>query len=143
MAIYGLAQRTAATAANTASWEIRSTSSNKPKVMELGISQVTAVGGIYGIGRPGSIGSSPTTPQTFVDEGDGNAPAGQTTAAIAWGVGPTVPVNFNRRLACAATVGVGAIFTFPRGLGIAISSSIVVWIIALAPLCDLYCVVDE
>ena len=74
-----------------------------------------------GIGRPGAIGVTPTAPQTFVDEGDGNAPAGQTTAAVAWGTGPTVPTNFNRRLSCAATIGVGAIFTFPRGFGIPIS----------------------
>lgn len=143
MALYALAQRTTATAAASATWEVRSTSANKPKIMELGISQVTAVAGSYGIGRPGAIGTTPTSPQTFVDEGDGNAPAGNTTAAVAWGGGPTVPTNFNRRLTCAASIGVGAIFTFPRGLGIPVSGSIVVWIIATAPVLDVYAVVDE
>jgi|SRR6266404_3485588 len=143
MALYALSQRTSATASASASWEVRSTSTNKPKIMELGISQNTATAGVYGIGRPAAIGVTPTTPQTFVDEGDGNAPAGQTTGALAWGTGPTVPTNFNRRISCAATVGVGAIFTFPRGLGIPISGSIVVWIIATAPVCDVYAVVDE
>lgn len=143
MALYGLSQRTTATTTASASWEVRSTSTNKPKVMELGISQNTAVAGVYGIGRPGAIGITPTTPQTFVDEGDGNAPAAQTTAAVAWGTGPTVPTNFNRRLSCANTVGVGAIFTFPRGFGIPVSSSVIVWIIATAPVCDVYAVVDE
>lgn len=143
MALYALSQRTTATAAASASWEIRSTSTNKPKIMELGLSQNAATAGAYGIGRPGAIGVTPTSPQTFVDEGDGNAPAGVTTGAVAWGTGPTVPTNFNRRLSCAATIGVGAIFTFPRGLGIPISGSIVVWIIATAPVCDVYAVVDE
>lgn len=143
MALYALSQRTSATAAASASWEIRSTSSNKPKIMELGISQNAATAGVYGIGRPGAIGVTPTSPQTFVDEGDGNAPAAQSTAAVAWGTGPTVPTNFNRRLSCSNVVGVGAIFTFPRGLGIPISSSIVVWILATAPVCDVYAVVDE
>ncbi len=143
MALYGLAQRTTATAAASASWEVRSTAANKPKLMELGISQNAATAGAYGIGRPAAIGVTPTTPQTFLDEGDGNGPAGNTTAAVAWGTGPTVPANFNRRLSCAATIGVGAIFTFPRGYGIPVSGSIVVWIIALAPVCDLYSVVDE
>lgn len=143
MALYALSQRTTATAAASASWEVRSTSTNKPKVMELGISQNAATAGAYGIGRPAAIGLTPTTPQTFVDEGDGNAPAAQTTAAVAWGTGPTVPANFNRRLSCAATIGVGAIFTFPRGLGIPTSSSIVLWIIATAPVCDVYAVIDE
>jgi hypothetical protein len=143
MSLFALAQRTTATAAASASWEVRSTSGNKPKVMELGISQNAATAGAYGIGRPGAIGVTPTSPQTFVDEGDGNAPAALTTAAVAWGTGPTVPTNFNRRLSCAATIGVGAIFTFPRGLGIPISGSIIVWIIATAPVCDVYAVVDE
>ena len=143
MALYALSQRTTATVAASASWEVRSTSTNKPKVMELGISQNAATAGAYGIGRPAAIGLTPTTPQTFVDEGDGNGPAAQTTAAVAWGTGPTVPANFNRRLSCAATIGVGAIFTFPRGLGIPTSSSIVLWIIATAPVCDVYAVIDE
>jgi hypothetical protein len=143
MALYALSQRTTATAAASASWEVRSTSTNKPKIMELGISQNAATAGVYGIGRPGAIGVTPTSPQTFVDEGDGNAPAAQTTAAVAWGTGPTVPTNFNRRLSCAATIGVGAIFTFPRGFGIPASGSVVVWIVALAPTCDVYCCVDE
>lgn len=143
MSLYALAQRTTATAAASASWEIRSAATNKPKIMELGISQNAATAGAYGIGRPGAIGVTPTSPQTFVDEGDGNAPAALTTAAVAWGTGPTVPTNFNRRLSCAATIGVGAIFTFPRGFGIPISNSVIVWIIATAPVCDVYAVMDE
>ena len=143
MALYALAQRTSATAAASASWEIRSTSTNKPKVMELGISQNAATAGVYGLGRPAAIGITPTTPQTFVDEGDGNAPAGVTTGALAWGTGPTVPANFNRRISCPATVGAGVYWTFPRGLGIPISGSIFVWIIATAPVCDVWAVVDE
>lgn len=143
MAIYSLAQRTTATAAASASWEVRSTASNKPKIMELGISQVTAVAGTYGVGHPAAIGVTPTSPQTVLDEQDGNGPAGLTTAAVAWGTGPTVPANFFRRLTCPATIGAGAIFTFPRGLGVAVTSSVVVWIIATAPVCDVWAVVDE
>lgn len=143
MALFGLSQRTTATAAAAASWEVRSGATTKPKIMEIGISQVAATAGVYGIGRPAAIGITPTSPQTFVDEGDGNGGTATTTAALAWATGPTVPVNFNRRLACAATIGVGAIFTFPRGLGLPVSGSVVVWIIATAPVCDVYAVVDE
>lgn len=143
MAVYALSQRTTATVAASASWEVRSTSTNKPKVMELGISQNAATAGVYGIGRPGAIGVTPTSPQTFLDEQDGNGPAGLTTAAVAWGTGPTVPTNFFRRVSCPATIGAGVIFTFPRGLGLPISGSIVVWIIATAPVCDVYAVCDE
>lgn len=143
MAVYSASQRTSATAAANASWEVRSTSTNKPKVMEIGISQNAATAGVYGIGRPAAIGVTPTSPVTFLDEQDGNGPAGLTTCAVAWGTGPTVPANFFRRLSCPATIGAGAIFTFPRGLGIPISGSIVIWIIATAPVCDVYAVVDE
>lgn len=143
MAIYSLSQRTTATAAASASWEIRSASTNKPKVMEVGISQVTAVGGEYGLGRPGAIGVTPTTPQNFQDEQDGGGPAALTTAAIAWGTGPTVPTNFFRRVFCTAAIGAGIIWTFPRGLGIPISNSIIIWILTLAPVCDVWAVIDE
>lgn len=143
MALYALSQRTTATAAAAASWEIRSTAANSPLVMELGLSQAAATAGVYGIGRPAAIGVTPTSPQNFVTEGHANAPTSATTACVAWGTGPTVPTNFNRRVACAATIGVGAIFTFPRGMQIAVSSSVVVWIIATAPVCDVYAVIDE
>lgn len=143
MAVYSAAQRTSSGTAATASWEVRSTSSNKPKLMELGISQNAATAGVYGIGRPAAIGVTPTSPVTFLDEQDGNGPTGLTTCAVAWGTGPTVPANFFRRLSCPATIGAGAIFTFPRGLGLPVSGSIVIWVIATAPVCDVYAVVDE
>lgn len=143
MSIYSLSQRTSATAAAAASWEVRSTSANKPKLMEVGLSQNAATAGAYGLGRPGAIGVTPTSPQTFLDEQDGNGPTGNTTAAVAWGTGPTVPTNFFRRISCPATIGAGVIWTFPRGLGIAVTNSIVVWIIATAPVCDVWGVVDE
>ncbi len=143
MAIQSLSQRTTATAAASASWEIRSTAANKPKVMEVGLSQNAATAGVYGLGRPAAIGVTPTSPQTFLDEQDGNAPSANTTCAVAWTTGPTVPANFFRRVSCPATIGAGIIWTFPRGLGIPINGSIVIWIIATAPVCDAWAVVDE
>jgi hypothetical protein len=143
MSLYGLSQRTTSGTAATASWEVRSAATNKPRIMEVGISQSVATAGVYGLGRPAAIGSTPTTPQNFVAEGDAYAPTSLTTAAVAWGTGPTVPANFNRRISCAATIGVGVIWTFPRGLDIAISNSIIIWIIATAPVCDVWSVIDE
>lgn len=143
MAIYALSQRTTATASASASWEIRSTSGNKPNVLQLELSQAAATAGVYGLGRPAAIGITPTTPQTFVDEADGNAATALSTAAVAWGTGPTVPANFNRRYSCAATVGVGFVAFFPNGFKLPVSGSIVVWIIATAPVCDVSAVVSE
>lgn len=143
MALYGLSQRTTATAAASASWEVRSGATNKPRVMETGLSQNAATAGAYGWGRPAAIGVTPTSPQNFVGEADASAPTSISTAAVAWGTGPTVPANFNRRMSCAATIGVGAILTFPRGMDIAVSNSLIWWIIATAPVCDVWAVIDE
>lgn len=143
MAQFALAQRTIATAAGSACWEIRSASTSKPRILEIGISQVTAVAGVFGLGRPQALGVTPTSPQTVLDESDGAGPVGLTTAAVAWGTGPTVPVNFLRRVACPATIGAGMIWTFPRGLALPVSGSIVLWVIATAPVCDVWAVIDE
>ena len=143
MSLYGLSQRTTSGTAATPSWEVRATASNKPRIMEVGISQAVATAGVFGFGRPAAIGSTPTTPQNFVAENDAGASTSNTTAAVAWGTAPTVPPNFNRRISCPAAVGAGVIWTFPRGMDIALSNSVVIWIIATAPVCDVWSVVDE
>lgn len=143
MSLYGLSQRTTSGTAATPSWEVRSASTNKPRVMEVAISQNAATAGVYGLGRPAAIGLTPTSPQNFVAEGDAGAPTSLSTAAVAWGTAPTVPTNFNRRMSCPASIGAGVIWTFPRGLDIAATNSIIIWIIATAPVCDVWAVVDE
>lgn len=144
MAIYSIAQRTTVTTIAAAAWEVRSTSANKPKMMEMGISLGAATASIYGIGRPQAIGITPTSPLTALDESDGNGPAGLTTCAVAWGTGPTVPANFFRRVSLPATIGAGVILTFPRGLGLPVSGSIVLWnITANSAVTDVWAVVDE
>lgn len=110
----------------------------KPALMEMGFSNVAATASVFGVGRPAAIGITPTSPQTFVDESDGNGGTSTVTAAVAWGTGPTVPANFNRRIALAASVGAGTIFTFPRGFGLPVSSSLVLWVIATASVVDVY-----
>jgi hypothetical protein len=143
MAIYSLAQRTISTSAAAATWEIRTTASLRSQILEIGLSQVTAVGGGYAIGRPSSLGLSPTTPQTFIAE-DAGEPVGNTVACVAWAsTVPGVPANFFRRVFCPATIGAGVIWTFPRGLIIAVSSSLVLWVIATAPVLDCWAVENE
>ena len=143
MAFYSLAQRTTAMATNTPSWEIRSASTNKPKIIEMGLVQVTAVAGQFGIGRPGAIGVTPTTPQTFVTEDAAGAPAALTTGALAWGTAPTQPTFFDRKVSLNGAVGAAIIWTWPRGFDIQVSSSVIIWIISTAPVCDVWAVVDE
>ncbi len=143
MAIYSAAQRTSSGTSATAAWEVRSTAGNKPKIMEMGVSIAAATSSQFGIGRPAAIGVTPTTPITFLDEGDGNGPAGLTTSAVAWGTGPTVPTNFFRRISTPATIGAGAIFTFPRGLSLPVSGSVVIWNSGTNSVADVWACVDE
>lgn len=144
MALYSVAQRTTVTTIAAAAWEIRAASANKPKIMEVGLMLAAATASVYGFGRPAAAGITPTTPLTVVDEQDGNGPTGNTTTAVAWGTGPTVPTNHNRRISLPATIGAGAILTFPRGFGLPASGSAVIWnITANSAATDLWVVVDE
>ena len=143
MALFSLAQRTINTTTASPAWEVRSTSGNKPKLLVLKLTQNTAVAGVYGVGRPAAIGITPTSPQTFIDEADGNGATGLTTAAVAWGTAPTVPSNFFDRYSAAASIGVGFLEIYPGGLGLPVSSSVIIWIIATAPVCDVAAKVSE
>jgi len=97
---------------------------------------------VVGIGRPQAIGVTPTSPVTVVAEDPGD-PAGTVTTALAWGTPPTVPLFFLRRLNLPATIGAGVILTFPRGLAIAVSNSIVHWNITATGVMDVHHVIDE
>jgi hypothetical protein len=143
MAIYSISQRTINTTAATCAWEIISTSAQvRPAILEFGLTQVTAVAATLGLGRPQAKGVTPTTPQISLAE-DYNEVTGNTTVAVAWGTPPTVPTNFFRRITCPATIGAGVIWTFPRGLIIQSNFSIILWVIATAPVLDVYAVTNE
>lgn len=142
MAIYSLAQRGITGTAAAAQWEIRTTSTDRPRIYEIGVSVTAATASIFGIGRPAAIGISPTSPQTVLAEDSGD-PVGTVTAAVAWGTPPTVPVNFFRRFGIPAAIGNQIILTFPRGLVIPVSSSIVVWNIGTNAVSDLWAVIEE
>lgn len=142
MAIYSLANRTTATGAAAACLETRTAASDRAFLMELGITINAATASVFGLGRPAAIGISPTTPVTVLAE-DSSAPAGTVQTALAWGTGPTVPANFFRRVSTPATAGAGIIWTFPRGLVIPVSSSVVLWDITTVSVADVWVVVDE
>jgi len=142
MAIYSLSQRTVVTAAAGATWEIIAGAVRRPRILEIGLSQVTAVAGTYGLGRPAAVGVDPV-PVLFSAELVGDH-VSTVNGAVAWSTtAPTVPTLYLRRVTCPATIGAGVIWTFPRGLYIAATLSIVIWVIATAPVCDVWCVLDE
>lgn len=142
MAIYSIRRRTTAVTSATAAVEIRTASTDRPYIMELHLFLAAATASTYGIGRPAAIGVTPTSPVTVLAE-DPAQPAGTVTTALAWGTGPTVPVDFHRAISLPATIGTGVIWTFPRGLVIPVSSGYVFWNIATNGVIDAIAVVDE
>ena len=141
MAISSLALRTTNFTISQACWELRTPASVKPRVLELGIIQVTATAQTLGLGRPQAIGVTPVN-VLFQQEEDAD-PASVINASLSWGTSPTTPLIFMRRWNSAATAGVGIIWTFPRGLTVPVSSALVIWNITTAVACDVNCVIDE
>lgn len=142
MSIYSLARRTTNGTDAEACWEIRTLPTHKAKIMEIGLFLASETASTFGLGRPADIGITPTSPVTVLPE-DPASGVGHVTIALAWGTGPTIPVQFFRRISLPATIGVGVIWTWPRGLTIPISDSIVLWNIGTTGLIDIYVSLDE
>ncbi len=128
MAIYSLSLNTTVTTTAAAAMDLKASSANSPRIMEVAINLITATASTYGLGR---AGNTPTqTSPVLVQAENPSDPAGVSGAAVAWGTAPTVPAQFFRRIGLPATAGAGVIWTFPRGLALATSASMVLWNLA-------------
>lgn len=139
-----LAVRTTGTGAGAAAWEIRTGATpGRWKLMELEIFLAAATASVYGLGKPAAIGVTPTTPVDF-DPDDPNdvIASGVVQSALAWGTGPTVPALFKKRVSIAGTIGNGVIWTFPQGIVIPVSSSLVLWNITANGVVDAQAVLE-
>lgn len=141
MAISSLAQRTTNFTSAQASVEYRTPSTMRPRMMEISVIQATATAQSLGLGRPQAIGVTPVNVLFQMD--DPGDPAAVMNGSLSWATSPTVPLIFHRRWNSAATIGVGIIWTFPRGLVIPISSSLVIWNVSTAVAVDCNAVADE
>lgn len=142
MAISSLALRTTTFTATTAACaEIRTPSTVRAKILELSYISAAATVQSIGLGRPQAIG---VTPVNVLFQADDPAdPASVMNGSLSWATSPTVPLIFHRRWNAAATIGVGIVWTFPRGFIIPISSSVVIWNVTLTVASDLNIVLDE
>lgn len=141
---YTLGVRTSSGTAAAAAWEIYTAATpGRVRLLELGFFLAAATASTYGLGRPAAIGDTPTTPVTLLPEDPNDViAAGVVASALAWGTGPTVPTAYLRRISLPATVGTGVIWTWPEGLVIPVSSSIVLWNIGTNSVVDAYAVVE-
>jgi hypothetical protein len=130
MAIYSLSLNTTVTTTGAACGDLKTPSTNSPRVMECAINLVTATASTYGLGRPANAGSVTQSAAVLTLAENPNDPTALNGCAVAWGTAPTTPSNFFRRVGLPATAGAGIIWTFPRGLIIATSSDLVIWNLA-------------
>lgn len=142
MAIYSIARRTTNTTSGQSAHSLITASTDKPRLMEAGIFMAAATASTYSLGRPAANGTTPTSPVAGLAE-DPSDPAATVTSALAWTTSPTNPTNDMRRWASPATIGTGVIFTFPRGIAIAVSSNFVLQNLATNGVVDSYFVWDE
>lgn len=141
MGIGSIGVRTQNLTITQASLEIRTTAAVAPLVREFSVIQATGTAQSLGLGRPQALGVTPGTISTFQREL--TEPVCVTTMNLTWATSPTVPLVFHRRWNSSATIGVGVLWTFPRGLQIPVSSSLVLWNITAAVACDVNVVLDE
>ena len=142
MSLASIALRTTNVTIANASNELRTTAGVKCRILETSAVQVTGTASSYGFGRPAAQGLTPGTQSTFQRD-DSADPACVTVCGLTWATSPTAPTNYHRRWNSAATVGVGIIFTFPRGVVIPVSASWVTFNITATVAIDVNYAIDE
>lgn len=128
MAIGSLSLNTTVTTTGAAGMDLKATSSIAPRIMEIGVNLGAATASTFGIGRAGN--STTQTSAVLLQAENPNDPAMASGCAVAWGSAPTTPAQFFRRVTLPGTVGTGIIFTFPRGLILAVSAQMLFWNLA-------------
>ena len=141
MAIYSISQRTTGTTSGDAAHDVRTTSTDRAAILEAGVFMAAATASTYGVGRAGSAGTASTS--NTVQAEDPASPTGTVVCATAWSAQPGDPSLYFRRWAGPATIGTGVIWTFPRGLLVAVSAVMVLQNLASNGVVDSYWVVDE
>ena len=140
MAIQSQAARTSGLTIANANFGIYTPATVRAALLEYSMVQATGTAQSQGLGRPATLGTQ-TGPVLFQQDDPGD-PASVVNGHITWSVQPTAPTIFHRRWNAAATIGVGVVWTFPRGLVIAASSAIVGWNVTAAVAMDVCAVID-
>jgi hypothetical protein len=140
MAIQSQGARTSGVTIANANFGIYPPATVRAALLELGLIQTAATAQSIGLGRPAALGT-PSAGVLFQQDDPGD-PASVVNGHITWSAQPTAPVVFHRRWNSAATIGVGIIWTFPRGFVIPASGALVCWNITAAVAMDVNAVVD-
>lgn len=131
----GLATTKTSGAASAAIVALRAGSTRDVRVFEVGVFAETAVAGTVGLGRPAAIGVTPATTTGPIGQGNSYDSAGLVGTTImdaSWGTPPTAPTIYWRRATLPATIGAGIIWTFPTGINIPSTTTLVLFQISAA-----------
>ncbi len=142
MSLASLAVRTSNVTINNASSQLRTSAGVKCRLLELSLIQLTATASSHGFGRPAALAVTPGTSALFQRD-DSADPACVTNIDLTWGTSPTAPTVYHRRTNTAATVGVGIVWTFPRGIIVPISGALVCFNITATVATDQNWAIDE
>ena len=125
MALYRLAQNSTVTTSGNAAADMACSTGVRPKLMEWDLFNGAATAGQFSLRRTTALGTR-TTPVALVAEDPGEpalAGINLVDAAVAFSVEPTEASVKLANIGFPATIGVGVIWTFPRGLTLANSLS--------------------
>jgi hypothetical protein len=144
MAQYELSVAGGAGTIAVAQAELRASATDALYVYELGITLNAATASTIGVGRPtnnGSVAGRNGNAAAGIEPGRPCAVGGIITTG--WTTAPTAPTNFFRRISLPATIGTGIVWTWPKGLRVKQSTSLVVWNITLSSVASIYVVCEE
>jgi len=128
MAIYSISRTATVTTSGNAAGDVSVSTGLRPRVMEVGIFLGAATASTYALNRSSAVGTR-TSPVALLPEDPADPTLTGITlvdSAIAFSVQPTLASADLRAIALPATIGTGMIWTFPRGLVIATSGSLVI-----------------
>jgi len=143
MTLYSIGRRTTGTTSGNAAMDVAAGSAVAPRLMEMGVTLGAATASVYGLNRPTAIGTRTTPVALLLESEPGTAPASECDTALAWSVEPTDATDSLRRVGFPATIGTGVIWTFPRGVAMASSTSLTLLNLGTNGVVDCYVVVDE
>jgi hypothetical protein len=128
MALYSIARTGTVTTSGSATFDVGNSTGTRPRLMEIGVFIGAATASTFGVNRPTTLGTR-TSPVALLPEDPADPTLTGITlvdSAIAWSAQPTMGAADFRLIGLPATIGVGIIWTFPRGLVIAVSLPIVI-----------------
>lgn len=104
MARFQLAVRTSNVTSGQAALEVIA-GGKACTIKAFSLSLVTAVVGVFGVGRPAAAGITPATPVRLLPTGAAVGDSSQAAVALAWATPPTAPTQYFKRASMAGVIG--------------------------------------